>query len=223
MDDVDMEKVDEMLGEEARRTLEMLKNAAKKLEEAGYVRRSGSRLELTPRGMRKLGQKVLHEVFSRLSKDRFGEHELHDRGLSGEESGETKPYQFGDPFDLNLNRTVMNAITRSGPQKPVRLIPEDFEINRKEEVTRTSTCLLLDQSRSMGMFGSFIAAKKVAIALYTLVQSQFRNDRLYVIGFSDQAIELKGEDLHEANWNSWLSGTNMHHAFMMSRKAAFPG
>ena len=218
IDDVDMEKLEEMLGEEARRTLETLKNAARKLEEAGYVKRSGSRLEMTPRGMRKLGQKVLQEVFSRLKKDRFGEHELHSRGLSGEESGETKPHQFGDPFDLNLNRTVMNAITRSGPQKPVRLIPEDFEINRKEEVTRTSTCLLLDQSRSMGMFGSFLAAKKVAIGLYTLVQSQFRKDKLYVIGFSDQAIELKGEDLHEASWNSWLSGTNMHDAFMMSRR-----
>ncbi|MEK7777293.1 MAG: VWA domain-containing protein, partial [Chloroflexota bacterium] len=139
-------------------------------------------------------------------------------GNAGEDTGETKLYEFGDPFDVDLRRSLTNAVKRGGSQIPIKLAPEDFEIHRLEEVSQASTCLLLDQSRSMGMFGSFLAAKKVAIALYTLIHSQFPRDKLYFIGFSDYAIELKGEDLPEVNWNAWVSGTNMHHAFMLSRK-----
>jgi len=95
---------------------------------------------------------------------------------------------------------------------------EDFEIHRREQVTEAATCLLLDQSRSMGMFGSFLAAKKVALALYTLTQSQFPRDKLWVIGFSDYAVQLRGEDLPEITWNAWVSGTNLQHAFMVSRQ-----
>ena len=31
-------------------------------------------------------------------------------------------------------------------------------------------------------------------------------------------MELKGEDLPQTSWNAWTSGTNMQHAFMLSRK-----
>ncbi|MCZ6890980.1 MAG: VWA domain-containing protein, partial [Chloroflexi bacterium] len=153
-----------------------------------------------------------------LKKDRFGRHEVYTRGTMGEQTGETKLYEFGDAFALDLRRTVMNAIKRSGPTVPVRLNPEDFEVQRTEHMTQAATCLLLDQSRSMGLYGSFQAAKKVAIALYTLIHSQFPRDRLYLIGLSDYAIELRGDELPELTWNSWVSGTNMHHAFSMSRK-----
>ena len=112
----------------------------------------------------------------------------------------------------------MNAIVRSGPQVPIRVTPADFEIRRREQITEAATCLLLDQSRSMGMFGSFLAAKKVALALHTLTKSQFPRDKLWVIGFSDYAVELKGEELPEITWNAWVSGTNLQHAFMLSRQ-----
>ena len=131
---------------------------------------------------------------------------------------DTKPYEYGDPFQLDLHTTVKNAIVRAGPQVPVGLSTEDFEIYRNEEMTRTATVLLLDQSRSMGLFGSFQAAKKVAMALFALIHSQFPRDSMYVIGFSDYAREIKEEDLPELRWNAWVSGTNMHHALMLSRK-----
>ena len=218
IDNLDMDKLEELLGEDARRVAEELKRIVKMLEEAGYVKRKGERLELTPRGIRKIGHKALREVFTQLKKDRLGSHEIHTRGTMGEQTGETKLYEFGDEFDLDLQRTVMNAIKRGGPGVPVRLSTEDFEVHRTEHTTQAATCLLLDQSRSMGLYGSFQAAKKVAIALYTLIHSQFPRDRLYLIGLSDYAIELTGEELPELTWNSWVSGTNMHHAFSMSRK-----
>ncbi len=217
-EDLDPSKVEEILGPEARRTVEDLKRIAEMLEQAGYVKRKGDKLELTPRGIRKIGQKALKEVFAQLQRDRLGQHEVHRRGDSGEDTGETKQYEFGDPYDLDLRRTLTNAIARGGPMVPVKIAPEDFEVRRLEQVSQASTCLLLDQSRSMGMFGSFLAAKKVALALYTLIHTQFPRDKVYFIGFSDYAVELKGEELPGINWNAWVSGTNMHHAFMLSRK-----
>ncbi|MBI2171075.1 MAG: VWA domain-containing protein [Chloroflexi bacterium] len=217
-DRLDLDKVAEILGEEARRNLEELNKVTQMLEEAGYIKRKGNKLELAPRGIRKIGQKALREMFGQLKKGRLGQHEMHSRGLNGEDTGETKGYEFGDPFDVDLRRSIMNAVARGGPQVPVKLQREDFEIHRREQVTEAATCLLLDQSRSMGMFGSFLAAKKVALALYTLTQSQFPRDKLWVIGFSDYAVQLRGEDLPEITWNAWVSGTNLQHAFMVSRQ-----
>ena len=218
IEDLDPDQVEQHLGEEARRQLEQLQRIIQQLEEAGYLKRKGDRLELTPRGIRKLAQQALKEVFSQLKKDHAGRHEAYFRGDGGEPTGETKQYEFGDPFDINLHRTLFNAVLREGPSVPVRLSPQDLEINYTEHLSQVATVLLLDQSRSMGMFGSFSAAKKVALALYWLIQSQYPRDHFAVIGFSDYAMEIKGDDLPEVTWNAWVSGTNMQHAFMLSRK-----
>ena len=148
----------------------------------------------------------------------MGRHEVYYSGDGGEYTGETKQYEFGDPFDIDLHRTMFNSVLREGPSVPIRLDPQDLEIHRTEHLSQVATVLLLDQSRSMGMFSSFAAAKKVALALYWLIQSQFPRDVFYVIGFSDYAVEIKGEDLPDLNWNELEPGTNMQHAFMLSRK-----
>lgn len=216
--DLDLNEVEELLGEDASRNLEQLQRISKKLEEAGYVTRKGERLELTPKGIRKIGQKAMKDIFSQLKKDRLGQHQLYLRGAGGEHSGDTKIYEFGDPFDIHLERTVRNALLRDGSGTPVKITPPDFEIHRTEHMSQASTVLLLDQSRSMGMYGSFLAAKKVAMALSTLIRSQFPRDKFYIVGFSDYAIELKEDELTQVSWNDWVSGTNMQHAFMLARK-----
>ena len=218
IEDIDPGRVEELLGQEARRQLERLQRVIQQLEEAGYLKREGDRLELTPRGLRKLAQQALNEVFSALKKDRAGRHEVHHRGDGGEATGETKSYEFGDPFDINLHRTMFNAVLREGPGVPLRMSPEDLEINRTEHLTDAATVLLLDQSRSMGMFGNFAAAKKVALALYWLIHTKYPKDSFYVIGFSDYAMEISNDNLPELTWKAWVSGTNIHHAFMLSRK-----
>jgi uncharacterized protein with von Willebrand factor type A (vWA) domain len=218
VEDLDPDRVEEHLGEEARRQLEEMQRILQQLEAAGYLKREGDRMELTPRGMRKLGQQALRQVFSELKKDRIGRHEVYTRGEGGENIGETKVYEFGDPFDVNLHRSLYNAVLREGPSVPIRLSPGDLEINRTEHLTQTATVLLLDQSRSMGMYGAFASAKKVALALYWLIHSQFPRDYFYVIGFSDYAMEITSDDLAEVRCNDWVSGTNMHHAFLLSRQ-----
>ena len=218
IENIDLDTVERLLGEEARRQLEQLQRIVQRLEDAGYLKRKGNRLELTARGMRKLAQQAMREVFSELKKDRLGRHELYFRGDGGEPTGETKTYEYGDPFNIDLPRTLFNSVLREGPKLPVRLSPEDLEVVRTEHMNRSATVLLLDQSRSMGMFGSFTAAKKVALALYWLIHTQFPRDYFHIVGFSDYGVEIKGEDLAEVSWNAWVSGTNMHHALMISRK-----
>ncbi|MBI2166479.1 MAG: VWA domain-containing protein [Chloroflexi bacterium] len=218
MEGVDEDKLAEVLGQEARRDLEQLKRIARMLEEEGYLTRKGKRLELTPKAIRKIGQQALKEFYLRLRKDRLGGHDMSRHGSGGDHTGDTKTLEFGDPFDLDLLETIMNGLQRQGPGSPVELSPEDFQVRRREHLTQTATVLLLDQSRSMGLFGSFEAAKKASFALYFLIQSKFPRDALYLVGFSDYAIEIKGEDLIHTTWNAWVSGTNMHHALMLARK-----
>ncbi len=218
VDDINLDKVEEHLGDEARREMEQLQQLVKQLEEAGYLRRDGDRLEITARGMRKLAQNALREVFSEMNKDRMGRHEVFTRGDGGEFTGETRQYQFGDPFDIDLHRTLFNSVVRGGPNVPVQLSVEDMEIRHTEHLTQTATVLLLDQSKSMGMFGYWGPAKKVAMALYWLIHSQFPRDYFYLVGFSDYAMEFKEEDLPEVTWNYWNSGTNMQHGLMLARK-----
>ncbi len=218
IENVDPEQVEEHLGDEARRQIEQLQQMIKQLEEAGYLRQNGSRLELTARGMRKLAQGALREVFAELKKERVGRHEVFTRGDGGEYTGETRQYQFGDPFDIDMHRTLFNTVLRNGPEVPLSLSPNDLEIRHTEHLTQTATVLLLDQSKSMGMFGYWAPAKKVAMALYWLIHSQFPRDFFYLVGFSDYAMEFKEEELPEITWNYWNSGTNMQHGLMQARK-----
>ncbi len=217
MDGVDPEQLAKLLGEEARRAWEQMDRLRQLLKDAGYVT-GDDKLELTARGIRRIGQKALKEVFVQLRKDRSGSHQQNQRGAGGDLTGDNKPYEFGDPFQVDLQATLKNAVLRGGAGLPVHMSPQDFEIYRTEHVTRAATAVLLDQSRSMGLYNNFQAAKKVTLALFALIRTQYPRDNLYVIGFSDYAREIKEQDLAKVNWNAWVSGTNMQHALMLSRK-----
>ena len=218
LEDIDEEKLRELLGEEAAETLKQLKEFLEILEEAGYIRRKGKAWELTPKGVRKIGEKALGEIYSQLKKSSFGKHALPERGPSGERADETKRYEFGDPFHLNLGETIMNAVLREGPQVPVRLDKDDFEVFRSETLTSTTTVMMLDLSWSMALRGSFQAAKRVALALQNLIRTQFPKDSLYILGFSAYARELRPDELPYVRWDESVLGTNMHHAFMIAQK-----
>jgi len=218
LDQIDDETVKELLGEDAAQDLERLRDITKVLEEAGYIEQKGSRYELTPRGMRKIGQKALKDVFSQLKKDRAGTHDLQRKGLGTERMDETKPYEFGDPFHLDLEKTVMNSIYREGLGTPLKLKPDDFEVYKLEELTRSATVLMLDLSLSMPMRGNFQAAKQVAIALDGLIRTQYPKDSLHVIGFSSYARELKKEDLPYMGWDEFDPYTNIQHGLYTARR-----
>ncbi len=217
VDEIDAEKLQEMLGDEARETLDQLKQFLEILEEAGYIRRRGNTWELTPRGTRKMGQKALGEIYAQLKKQNTGKHKIVDPGLGVDRSEDSKAYEFGDPFHLHLEKTIMNAVARNGAQLPVRLGKDDFEVWKSERLTQTATVLMVDLSWSMALRGSFQAAKKVAMALQNLISTQFARDSLYIIGFSAYARELKPDQLPYVRWDESVLGTNMHHALIMAQ------
>jgi len=218
IDDIDADQLEDLLGPEARETLDELRKFLEILEEAGYIRKKGSGWELTPRGTRKIGQRALVELYAQLKADSFGKHEAPEQGFGGERTDDTKLYEFGDPFHLDIKRTIMNSLHREGVGTPINLRPDDFEVARSELVTQTATVIMLDLSWSMALRGSFQAAKKVALALNNLISSQFQRDSLYIIGFSAYARELKAEDLPYVRWDESVLGTNMHHALMIAER-----
>ena len=218
IDDIDADQLEELLGPEARETLDELRKFLEILEEAGYIRKKGSGWELTPRGTRKIGQRALVELYAQLKADSFGKHEVAENGFGGERTDDTKLYEFGDPFHLDIKRTIMNSLHREGVGTPINLKPDDFEVARSELVTQTATVIMLDLSWSMALRGSFQAAKKVALALNNLISSQFQRDSLYIVGFSAYARELKAEDLPYVRWDESVLGTNMHHALMIAER-----
>ena len=218
LSEIDRRLLGEALGEEASQALEQLDRLTEMLKQAGYIRRAGTRYELTPKGTRKIGQKALEEIFRHLRRDRLGKHRLERRGQGGDRIEETKTYEFGDPFHLELKKTVANAVERSGPGVPIKLIPEDFEVYRTEELTRSSTVLLLDLSLSMAMRGNFLAAKKVALALDGLMRSQFPRDNLFIVGFSTYAREVKPEKMPYLSWDESDPYTNIQHGLIVAQQ-----
>src|SRR5437868_7068210 len=179
LDDVDRSLAEQMLGPEARQQLDQMRQVTEMLEKAGYVERRDRRLELTPRGMRRIGQGALRDIFDQLKKSRLGQHQLRRTGQGIEAGEELKAYEYGDPFLLDLNETLFNSLQRQGRGLPVRIEPRDFVVRRTEHSSQASTVLMIDMSRSMFLRGCFLAAKKVAIALDSLIRSQFPRDSLY--------------------------------------------
>jgi uncharacterized protein with von Willebrand factor type A (vWA) domain len=215
IDDVDEEAVRRALGEAAAADVRRLRDIERALEQAGLVTRSHGRLEVTPRGARRLGERALTRVFERLRRDREGAHEARESGGLAEPTGATRPWRFGDSGQVAVQRTVFNALLREGPGGRIRIAPEDLELVEAETRTETATALLLDLSFSMPLRGHFVPAKRMALALHALIEGRYPHDTLYLIGFSDYARRLEPEDLTAAGWER-VYGTNMQHAFHLA-------
>jgi uncharacterized protein with von Willebrand factor type A (vWA) domain len=218
LDRIDADLLRDLGGDDSAEDLEQLRELTRALEEAGYLERDGGRLELTPRAARKLGMRALTEIFSRLRRESLGGHPLPRAGVGGEQTDETKAFEFGDPFAVDLNRTLFNAMAREGPGTPLRIAPGDFEVHRSEEATVSSTVLLLDMSRSMLLRGCSSAAKRVAMALHTLIHTKYPRDRLYVVGFAYYARQIKPEAIATLSPYEFEYGTNLQHALIIARQ-----
>ena len=253
LDDATEDALRDVLGDNAARDLSRLQRMTDQLEQRGLIERDEEGMRLTARGLRRIGQKALGDLFARLRRDRFGDHPISRHGQGGEREEDTKPYEFGDVFDLDVKETLMSAVRRDAdgardlrpggipapasnrtiqppPESPPssaqpgsrrsvpRLLPEDFVVHRSDTLTRSATVLMLDMSRSMPLRGYFYAAKKVALALDSLIRSAYPRDTLHIIGFSDLAREIKPAALPHLSVNEYVYGTNMQHGLMLARR-----
>ena len=215
--EVDIDRVRDLLGDESAESLERLSELARMLEEAGLGDNHEGQLSLTPRAIRRLGQNALGDLYRRLLRDRAGRHDLERSGVGHEREYTTKTYEFGDPFNLHIERTLRNAVTRGGVGTPVKLTPDDFEVERTESTVQAATVLMLDLSLSMPMRDNFLPAKKVSMALHSLISTQFPHDYLGVVTFSEVAREIKPERIPEVSWD-YVYGTNMQHGLVLARQ-----
>lgn len=215
--EADMDRVREIMGDEVANSLDRLSDLVREMEREGLIRQRDGRLEVTPHGMRHIGSKALRDIYSRLQRDRPGQHQQRHEGSGVERTFETKPYEFGDPFDLDLQRTIRNALRRQGSGTPVNLHPDDFEIERTEHITRSATVLMLDASYSMYRDDRWGPAKKVAVALQSLMSSQYPRDYLGILLFGHLAWAVTPDELM-ASTPPGMQGTNMHHALATARR-----
>lgn len=207
-DGIDPEALRELLGSEALNSLQFLQTMQSMLMQAGFLTQREGRMHLSPKGVRKVGELALREIYQGLLKDKSGSHGTDHRGMSQPKPEATRPYVYGDAMELDLVRTLKKALAR-GPAVPLHLAPNDFEVFEMEHATTTSTVLLLDMSWSMSWEGRFAAAKKVALAMEHLVRSKYPRDYFGIVGFYTRAVELKLKDLPEASWNMGDPFTNL--------------
>jgi Ca-activated chloride channel homolog len=185
----------------------------------GYVEkdREGKFL-VTPKGMRRVENKALEELFDIRGRDKLGKHDTEHRGPGQTVHEESKPYEFGDPVsNLNMHETLKNALYRSqgtgvrgqeaadrGQQSQARgahapgaidIAEEDLVVHDTEYQTSCATVVLLDMSGSMMRYGKFAGAKRVAMALQALVRSRYQGDFLQVVGFYTYASPLSEKQL----------------------------
>jgi uncharacterized protein with von Willebrand factor type A (vWA) domain len=238
MDDIDEAAIRRSLGRQAVDDMEALRQIERELERQGYLQRTAGKLELTPKAVRRLGETALRKIFADLPEGRLGDHDQRDAGQAGEYTGATRPWQFGDEQAIDTPATVRNALLRdsaavrdriagrpaAGPVAAaaadagsplVRLAPEDFEVGETERRGAAAVCLLVDLSYSMALRGTWGVAKQTALALHALVRSQFPQDAVQVIGFSNYARELRETDLAGLGWDM-VQGTNLHHALVLA-------
>ena len=172
---IDRQELGELLGDEAKLDMEQIESLQRLLEEAGFLEQRGNRLQLTAAAIRRIAQKTLQDIFAQIKRDRAGGHETTRRGGGGERTDESKPYAFGDPFLLDLQGTLRAAIARTGKGTPVALTPMISPSPHRAD-PRAATVICIDLSRSMLLRDCFLAAKKVTLALHSLIKGQYPRD-----------------------------------------------
>jgi uncharacterized protein with von Willebrand factor type A (vWA) domain len=215
LDDVDEEAVRRALGRQAVDDLEVLRRIERELEEQGWLSRSGGRLELTPKAVRRIGQTALRRIFASLSATRSGDHDIHEAGSAGELTGASREWRFGDEQPLDVVRTLGNAVLRGGPARPIRLSVDDFEIAETERRTSAAVALLIDLSYSMVLRNTWATAKATALALHALVSGLYPQDAVQIVGFSRYAQVLRPTELAGLDWDM-VQGTNLQHALLLA-------
>lgn len=163
----------------------------------GYIEKDeDSRYIVTPRGVRRVETKALEELLNVSNRDAVGRHETEHRGAGQTMHDEWKQYEYGDSLSqLNLHETLKNALLRKGGKPPIEISEEDLVLYDTQYQTACATVVLLDMSGSMGRYGKYGQAKKIAMALQALIRAKYPSDFLQVVGFYTYATPLNERQL----------------------------
>ena len=150
------------------------------------------KFEVTEKGLDFLGYKTLRSLLGSLGKSSAGRHDTPQLSTGIEAAAASKPYEFGDTINLDVNTTLLSAIQREGLQLPLNLEYGDLHVHQCDYQSSCATVVMLDCSHSMILYGEdrFTPAKKVALALAHLIRTQYPGDSLKLVLFHDSAEEL---------------------------------
>ncbi|HEV7799423.1 MAG TPA: VWA domain-containing protein [Pyrinomonadaceae bacterium] len=150
------------------------------------------KFEVTEKGLDFLGYKTLRNLLGSLGKSSVGRHDTPHLSTGVEAAAASKPYEFGDTINLDVNTTLLSAIQREGLQVPLNLEYSDLHVHQCDYQSSCATVVMLDCSHSMILYGEdrFTPAKKVALALAHLIRTQYPGDSLKIVLFHDSAEEL---------------------------------
>ena len=217
LNEIDIDAVRRNLGDDAARHVEALRRAMNGLRERGFVDRSKGEVTLTAKGVRQIGQQALRDLFGQLRHSpALGAHRTPSVARGGDREESSAPWQPGQPLTLHLSNTLRNAVFRQGPGTPVKLHPDDFEVEEYESTRRAATIFAIDLSLSMAMRGNLVPAKKMVLALTQLIRQRYPRDYVAIVGFGETAQELKLEDIAGLTID-YNYGTNLQHALALSR------
>lgn len=159
--------------------------------------------DLTSKGIDFLGYKALRGILGGIGKSNFGSHDTPYLATGIEADAGSKPYEFGDTLNLDVNETLKAAMLRTGSlDVPMDLDYSDLMVRQSEYRSSCATVLMLDCSHSMILYGEdrFTPAKKVALALTHLIATQFPGDSIKTILFHDSAEEIPLGALAKHRW-----------------------
>jgi Ca-activated chloride channel family protein len=150
------------------------------------------KFEVTEKGLDFLGYKTLRNLLGSLGKSAMGRHDTSYLSTGVEAAAASKPYEFGDTINLDVNTTLLSAIQREGLTLPLNLEYSDLHVHQCDYQSSCATVVMLDCSHSMILYGEdrFTPAKKVALALAHLIRTQYPGDSLKIVLFHDSAEEL---------------------------------
>jgi Ca-activated chloride channel family protein len=160
-----------------------------KLREMGIIEDAKTGPQLTTKGIQRIRQDALREIFTSLKKSPGGAHDTPYTGQGIDRLSETKKFSFGDhPANIDLTATLSNTFRRDGIDE-FNLKEEDLEVFETEHQTTCATVLMLDISHSMILYGEdrITPAKQVALALSELIMSRYPKDYLALVVFGDNA------------------------------------
>jgi len=191
----------------------MMPQGHQTVEGKGSLAHAASRdvqFNLTEKGIDFLGYKTLRGLLGTLGRSSFGSHDTPYLATGIESDGWSKPYEFGDALNLDVNETLKNALARTGSlEVPLDVDYPDLMVRQAEYRSSCATVLMLDCSHSMILYGEdrFTPAKKVALALTHLIRTQFPGDTLQVVLFHDSAEEIPLATLAKAQVGPYHTNT----------------
>lgn len=215
--EVDIEAIRRHLGDDAARHVAALAKATRDLKDRGFVDTTNAGMKLTAKAIRTIGEQALRDLFGQLRHSpALGSHRMPGVARGGDREETAKAWEPGQPLALHLSETLKSAVFRQGPGTPVRLQPDDFMVEEYEATKRSATVFAIDLSLSMAMRGNLVPAKKMILALTSLIRSKYPRDYVAIIGFGETAVELRLEDIPGLTID-YNYGTNLQHALALGR------